>query len=44
MLSVPQGMYEAIRVRRVFSMDTNHAPNFAAPEELAGYLLKIAAD
>lgn len=42
--TVQQAMYEAIPVRRVFSMDTSHAPNFAAPDELAGYLLKIAAD
>jgi pimeloyl-ACP methyl ester carboxylesterase len=41
---VQQAMYTAIPVKRRFSMKTSHAPNFSAPEELAGYLLEIAAE
>lgn len=39
---VQRAMYEAIPVERVFSMATSHAPNFSAPDELAGYLLEVA--
>jgi len=41
---VQKAMYTAIPVKKAFSMNTSHAPNFSAPEELAGYLLEVAAE
>jgi len=41
--AVQRAMYTAIPVKKLFSMKTSHAPNFSAPEELAGYLLTVAA-
>lgn len=41
---VQKGMYTAIPVKKVFSMNASHAPNFSAPEELAEYLLEVAAE
>lgn len=40
---VQKAMYTAIPVKKVFSMNTSHAPNFSAPEELAEYLVAVAA-
>ena len=40
---VQRAMYTAIPVKKVFSINTSHAPNFSAPEELTGYLLAVAA-
>ncbi len=40
---VQRAMYTAIPVKKVFSLNTSHAPNFSAPEELTGYLLAVAA-
>ncbi len=42
--AVQKAMYTAIPVKKVFSMNTSHAPNFSAPEELARYLLEVAAE
>jgi pimeloyl-ACP methyl ester carboxylesterase len=42
-LEAQRAMYRAIPVKKEFSMKTSHAPNFSAPEELAGYLLAVAA-
>lgn len=42
--AVQQAMYRAIPVKKVFSMNTSHAPNLAAPQELAGHLLAVGAD
>jgi pimeloyl-ACP methyl ester carboxylesterase len=39
--AVQQAMYTGIPVQRVFSLDTSHAPNFAAPAELAAYLMEV---
>lgn len=41
---VQKAMYTAIPVQKVFSMDTSHAPNFSAPQELAEHLLSVAAN
>lgn len=40
--AVQKAMYTAIRVQKVFSMDTSHAPNLSAPQELAEHLLAVA--
>ncbi|MEK6325850.1 MAG: alpha/beta hydrolase, partial [Acidobacteriota bacterium] len=41
---VQKAMYMAIPVKKVFSMNASHAPNFSAPQELAEYLLAVAAE
>lgn len=41
--AVQKSMYTAIPVKKVFAMNTSHAPNFSAPDELARYLLEVAA-
>ena len=41
--AVQKAMYTAIPVQKVFSMNTSHAPNFSAPQELAEHLLAVAA-
>ena len=41
--AVQRAMYTATPVKQVFSMNTSHAPNFSAPEELARYLVLVAA-
>jgi pimeloyl-ACP methyl ester carboxylesterase len=41
--AVQEAMYTALPVRQVFSMQTSHSPNFAAPEELARHLQTVAA-
>ena len=41
--AVQKAMYTAIPVQKVFSLDTSHAPNFSAPQELAEHLLAVAA-
>jgi pimeloyl-ACP methyl ester carboxylesterase len=41
---VQRAMYSALPVKRVFSIDTSHSPNFAAPEGLAGYLHAVAQE
>jgi hypothetical protein len=38
---VQHAMYTGIPIRRVFSLDTSHAPNFTAPAELAAYLMEL---
>jgi pimeloyl-ACP methyl ester carboxylesterase len=40
---VQKAMYTAIPVKEVFSMNTSHAPNFSAPEDLARHLRSVAA-
>ncbi len=40
---VQRAMYTAIPVQKVFSLNTSHAPNFSAPQELAACLLEVAA-
>jgi pimeloyl-ACP methyl ester carboxylesterase len=40
---VQRAMYTAIPIKKVFSINTSHAPNFSAPEELTKYLLAVAA-
>ena len=39
---VQKSMYTALPVKKVFTMNTSHAPNFAQPEELAQNILSIA--
>jgi pimeloyl-ACP methyl ester carboxylesterase len=39
---VQRAMYTGIPVETVFQLATSHAPNFAAPTELAGYLMEVA--
>jgi pimeloyl-ACP methyl ester carboxylesterase len=41
--AVQRAMYTAIPVERVFSIAASHAPNFSAPEQVADYLLEVAA-
>lgn len=41
--AVQKAMYTAIPVQKVFSMNTSHAPNFSAPQELAEHLMAVAA-
>ena len=40
--AVQRAMYTAIPVRKVFSMATSHAPNFAAPQQLVSHLLAVS--
>ena len=40
--AVQKAMYTAIPVQKVFSMNTSHAPNLSAPQELAEHLLAVA--
>jgi pimeloyl-ACP methyl ester carboxylesterase len=40
--AVQRAMYTAIPVRKVFSLNTSHVPNFSAPEELTACLQKVA--
>jgi pimeloyl-ACP methyl ester carboxylesterase len=42
-LAVQRAMYTGIPVEHVFSVATSHAPNFSAPDEVAEYLLAVAA-
>jgi pimeloyl-ACP methyl ester carboxylesterase len=42
--AVQKAMYTAIPVQKVFSMNTSHAPNFSAPQELVQHLLAVAAN
>jgi len=39
---VQAAMYTGIPVEEVFGLNTSHAVNFAAPSELAGFLLEVA--
>ena len=41
--AVQKAMYTAMPVQKVFSMNTSHAPNFSAPQELAEHLMAVAA-
>ncbi|MGF1473698.1 MAG: alpha/beta fold hydrolase [Rubrobacteraceae bacterium] len=41
--SLRKEMYERVPCREVVSMDTGHWPFYAAPEELAGHLISLAA-
>ena len=43
-LAVQQAMYQALPVRQVFSMQTSHSPNFAAPQELAEHLIAVTRE
>jgi len=40
--AVQAAMYTGIPVQEVFSLNTSHAVNFAAPAELAGFLIEVA--
>ena len=40
---VQRAMYAATPVKEVFSMNTSHAPNFSAPDDLARHLRSVAA-